>query len=48
MIEETSFKFYEEEPASDTVERISESMHFFPPKDYLTGPDLYFEYDPKV
>ncbi|XP_018335112.2 nardilysin [Agrilus planipennis] len=47
-IESTSFQFSEEESAVDNVEEISECMQFYPPKDYLTGSDLYFEYNPEA
>lgn len=26
---------------------MCENMHFFPPKDYITGSDLFFEYNPE-
>lgn len=28
------------------VEDLCECMHFYPPRDYITGSELYFEYDP--
>lgn len=47
-VEDTSFRFQDEEDAVDFVENLSESMQFYPPEDYLTGDDLYFEYNPDV
>jgi nardilysin len=29
------------------VEALCENMHFYPPVDYITGSELYFEYDPE-
>lgn len=48
MISDISFKFATEEPAAEFVENLSEDMHLFPPEDYMTGPELYFEYDPEA
>lgn len=48
QIEETSFRFAEEQTASDVVENLCEAMQFFPPKHYLIGSDLFLEYDPEV
>lgn len=47
-IEDTSFRFADEESAVELVEELAEAMQFYPPEDYLTGSELYFEYDPKV
>ncbi|KAJ8920211.1 hypothetical protein NQ315_011872 [Exocentrus adspersus] len=47
MIADTSFKFSTEETAMDFVEDICESMQTYPPKDYIAGSELYYEYDPK-
>lgn len=30
------------------MEDLCESMHFYPPRDYITGNELYFEYDPEA
>lgn len=30
----------------ENVENLSENMQLYPPKDYITGNELYFEYDP--
>lgn len=48
LIEETSFRFAEEEDPIDFVEDLCEAMYFYPPQDYLTGSDLFFEYSPEV
>ncbi|KAF2885664.1 hypothetical protein ILUMI_20515 [Ignelater luminosus] len=47
-IEEQSFRFEEDESASDKVEELVENMHFYPPEDYLTGSELFFEYNPEA
>lgn len=47
-IEDTSFRFAIEEPAADLVEELAENMQFYPPEDYITGSELYFEYDPEA
>ncbi|XP_015592336.1 nardilysin isoform X2 [Cephus cinctus] len=47
QIEETNFRFTDEVPPADYVENLCENMHFYPPLDYITGSDLYFEYDPE-
>lgn len=48
IVQDTSFRFQDEEDAVDFVEGLSESMQIYPPEDYLTGDDLYFEYNPDV
>ncbi|KAL2731379.1 nardilysin-like [Vespula squamosa] len=48
QIEETNFRFTDEVPPADYVEELSENMHVFPPEDYITGSELYFEYDPEA
>ncbi|XP_044007483.1 nardilysin-like [Aphidius gifuensis] len=45
-IEETNFRFADDEAPCDYVEQMCESMQFYPPIDYITGSELYFEYDP--
>jgi nardilysin len=45
-IADTAFKFAIEERAVELVEELSEAMQFYPPEDYMTGSELYFEYDP--
>lgn len=47
-IEDTSFRFKEEETASDFVEDLAQSMQYYPPEDYLRGSELYMEYNPEV
>jgi nardilysin len=47
-IEETNFRFAEEVPAVEYVENLAEKMQLYPPEDYITGSELYFEYDPEV
>ncbi|XP_047116668.1 nardilysin-like isoform X1 [Schistocerca piceifrons] len=46
--EDMDFRFAGEVNASEYVERLVEAMHYYPPEDYLTGSELYFEYDPKA
>lgn len=48
LVEDTNFRFKDEEDAVDFVEFISEAMHYYPPEDYLCGDELYFEYNPEV
>ncbi|XP_071572686.1 nardilysin [Temnothorax nylanderi] len=47
-IEENNFRFADEEDPADFVEDLCESMHFYPPRDYITGNELYFEYNPEA
>lgn len=47
-IEDTSFRFADEDSAVDLVEDLAEAMQFYPPEDYLTGSELYFDYVPEV
>lgn len=47
-IEDLDFKFREERQPSDNVENLCENMLFYPPKLYLTGDDLMFDYDEKL
>lgn len=47
-IEDTAFRFKEEKSAVDFVEELSEAMLYFPPEDYITGSELFFEYNPEV
>ncbi|XP_011685956.1 PREDICTED: nardilysin-like [Wasmannia auropunctata] len=47
-IEENNFRFADEEDPADYVEDLCESMHFYPPRDYITGNELYFEYNPEA
>ncbi|EZA59550.1 Nardilysin [Ooceraea biroi] len=48
QIEETDFRFSEDEDPVDYVERLCENMHFYPPRDYIIGESLYFEYNPEL
>ncbi|XP_046617809.1 nardilysin-like [Neodiprion virginianus] len=45
--EENSFRFTDEISAVDYVENLSESMRLYASTDYITGSDLYFEYNPE-
>lgn len=47
-IEETKFRFAEEVPAGEYVEDLAENMQLYPPEHYITGSELFFEYDPEV
>jgi nardilysin len=48
IVEETNFRFAEEVPAVEYVETLAENMQFYSPEDYITGSELFFEYDPEV
>lgn len=48
LIEDTAFRFEEDESASDKVEDLAECMLYYPPEHYMTGQELFFEYDSKV
>ncbi|XP_017156732.1 nardilysin-like [Drosophila miranda] len=45
QLEENNFRFEIELPSRDNVQRVVEGIGYLPPKDVLTGPLLYFEYD---
>lgn len=47
-IEETKFRFAEEVSAVEYVEELAENMQLYPPEDYITGSELFFEYDPEA
>ncbi|XP_074109698.1 nardilysin [Cotesia typhae] len=47
MIDDTNFKFTDEEPSIENVESLSENMYYYKPLHYITGSELYFEYDPE-
>ncbi|XP_017794015.1 PREDICTED: nardilysin-like [Habropoda laboriosa] len=47
QIKETDFRFTDEEPPVEYVEDLCEEMHYYPPCDYITGQELYFEYNPE-
>ncbi|KAM8710478.1 hypothetical protein ACLKA7_017146 [Drosophila subpalustris] len=48
QIAANNFRFQIEIPSMDNVQSIVEALRFLPPKDTLTGPQLYFEYDEKA
>ncbi|XP_034942176.1 nardilysin-like [Chelonus insularis] len=47
-IENINFKFIDDVPPFGYVQYLCEKMHFYAPSDYITGSDLYFEYDPEA
>ncbi|KGL77582.1 Nardilysin, partial [Tinamus guttatus] len=47
-IDENEFYFQDETDPIDYIENISEHMHLFHKRDFLTGDQLLFEYNPKV
>lgn len=47
-IEDLSFRYVEDSPPVENVEALSEHMHKYSPKDYLTGETLMFDYNPDV
>ncbi|EFN65226.1 Nardilysin [Camponotus floridanus] len=47
-IRENNFRFADEEDPIEYVEDLCGSMHYYPSQDYLTGSELYFEYDPEA
>ncbi|XP_039498699.1 nardilysin [Drosophila santomea] len=44
-IEETGFRFQAQRPAFDNVQELVLNSKYFPPKDILTGKELYYEYN---
>ncbi|KAH8343533.1 hypothetical protein KR059_012169 [Drosophila kikkawai] len=44
-IEETGFRFQAQRPAFDNVQDLVFNTKYFPPKDILTGKELYYEYN---
>lgn len=44
-IEATTFRFQNERSAYDNVQDYITNLKYFPSKDILTGPELYYEYD---
>ncbi|XP_033249666.1 nardilysin-like [Drosophila miranda] len=46
QIAANNFRFEIELPSMDNVQRVVEGIRYLPPKDVLTGPNLYFEFDP--
>nr|XP_033337586.1 nardilysin-like isoform X2 [Megalopta genalis] len=47
-IREMSFRYEDEEPPAVNVVDLCENMHYYPPRDYITGNNLYFEYKPEA
>ncbi|KAK3915014.1 Nardilysin [Frankliniella fusca] len=47
-IEDARFRFEEEASAGEYVEWLSGTMQIYPPQDYITGEDLFFDYDPAM
>lgn len=46
LIEENNFRFQTDQDALDNVSDFMVNLRYYPPKDILTGPCLYFEYEP--
>lgn len=44
-IEINNFRFQNEQTALDNVENLVVNLKYYPPKDVLTGPRLFFDYD---
>ncbi|XP_065362952.1 nardilysin [Calliphora vicina] len=44
-IEATSFRFASQKPAFDNVQNLVIRSKYYPPKDILTGTELYYEFD---
>lgn len=44
-LEANSFRYRKEKEASDNVEELVVNMRYYPPKDIITGSELYFRYD---
>ncbi|KYN14389.1 Nardilysin [Trachymyrmex cornetzi] len=45
---ENSFRFFGEKKPKDNVSSLCINLHHYPSRDYLTGSEIYFEYDPEV
>ncbi|XP_054271707.1 nardilysin [Macrosteles quadrilineatus] len=45
LIAETSFRFAEEISSAENVEQLAENMHFYESRDYITGMELFYEYN---
>jgi nardilysin len=45
QIRDTSFKYREEKTSTDNVEELAVNMKYYDPRDILTGPDIFFEFD---
>jgi nardilysin len=48
QIRDTSFKYREEKTATDNVEEMAVNMKYYDPRDILTGPDVFFEFDAAI
>ncbi|CAG9763189.1 unnamed protein product [Ceutorhynchus assimilis] len=46
VIMNTNFKFMQEQNAIDIIEDMCEAMQYFASEDYITGSELYYEFDP--
>ncbi|XP_055843466.1 nardilysin isoform X2 [Episyrphus balteatus] len=44
-IEDTGFRYQSQKTAFDNVQNVTVNMKHYPPKDIITGPELYFEYN---
>ncbi len=47
-IERLTFDYGEEAQPEDNVADIAENMQVYPPKRYLTGDDLLFDFQPEL
>lgn len=47
-MEDARFRFEEEASAGDYVEWLSGNMQLYPPQDYITGEDLFLDYNPEI
>lgn len=48
LVADTAFQFASEQSASDTVQNMCESMQYYPSTDYITGSDIFYEYNEHV
>ncbi|XP_056633066.1 nardilysin [Diorhabda sublineata] len=48
LIIDTSFRFATESSPVDNVESLCESMQIYPSADYITGSEIFYEFDPKA
>ncbi|XP_014248916.1 nardilysin-like [Cimex lectularius] len=47
-IADVDFKYQEESDAVTNVENLSENMLYYNSEEFITGPELYFEYNPEL
>ncbi|XP_076653212.1 nardilysin [Halictus rubicundus] len=47
-INETTFRYMDEEAPVENVKDLCENMHYYSPQDYITANDLFFEYNPEA